>query len=273
VSPQFGLTFRPHPRHTFRLAVLKFLQPEQGIGVIPNLAPTQIAGVSLNQASSIFFPGARVWQYQGGWEFHPAPTTFFSLSLFHRDIDAPFQETFFSLEPAIFSTRIARDSFTRTGGTIAWNQLLTETLGFSVDYLFVRRSGMSGALRSLLFERPEGGDVDAFGEGEEEDHQVQLKLSFIHPTGWITRLRTTFVHQELGSGIRSPGAPEDFWLVDFSLTKQLWRRRASITFAVDNLTDQRFQLVSDALTLMPGETLTGFREPARRFSGVIAVNF
>jgi hypothetical protein len=124
-----------------------------------------------------------------------------------------------------------------------------------------------------LFERPEGIDEAAFGEGEEDDHQVRFKLSFVHPAGWLARVRTTFVHQELGSGIRSPGAPENFWLLDLSLTKQFWRQRASITFAVDNLLDTRFQLVSDALTLMPGETLIGFREPARRFSGVLTVNF
>jgi tetratricopeptide (TPR) repeat protein/outer membrane receptor protein involved in Fe transport len=271
VSPLLGLSFRPNPRHTFRLAAAKFFQPEKGIGVLPSLAPTHIAGVVLNQASSIFFPSARVWQYQAEWEFRPTATTFFNLTLFRRDIDAPFQEVsetgFNPVTGApIFSAQIARDSFSRTGGALAWNQLLAEPLGLSADYLFARRSGMSGSLRSLLFR-------DASAEGEEDDHQVRLRLSFVHPDGWIARIGTTFVHQELGSGTRSPGAPENFVLMDLSLTKQLLRRRVSITFAVDNLLDRRFQLVSDALTLMPGETLTGLREPARRFSGVITVNF
>jgi hypothetical protein len=132
---------------------------------------------------------------------------------------------------------------------------------------------MSGSLRSLLFKRPTEISEDVFGEGEENDHLVRLRLGFVHPAGWIARVGTTFVHQELGSGIRSPGAPENFWLMDLSLTKQFLRRRVAITFAVDNLLDQRFQLVSDALTLIPGETLTGRREPARWFSGVITVNF
>jgi tetratricopeptide (TPR) repeat protein len=266
VGPQVGLTFRPTPRHTFRLAALKFFQPERGIGVLPSLAPTQIAGVILNQVSSIFFPSARVWQYQGVWEFRPTATTFLSLNLFRRDIDAPFQASSFSFDPPAFSTRIARDSFSRTGAALAWNQLLAEPLGLSADYLFARRSGMSESLRGLLFK-------GASAEGEEDDHQVRLGLSFVHPAGWIARVGTTFVHQELGSGTRSPGAPENFWLMDLSLTKQFLRRRVAITFAVDNLFDQRFQLVSDALTLMPGETLAGRREPARLFSGVITVNF
>ncbi len=271
VSPQIGLTFKPNPRHTFRLAALKFFQPEEGVGVLPSLAPTQIAGIILNQASSIFFPSARIWQYQAGWEFRPTLTSFFSLTFFRRDIDAPFQkvsQTGFDPQSGspTFSTLIARDSFSRTGATVAWNQLLTETVGLSADYLFARRSGMSGTLRSLLFK-------NATDEGDEDDHQVRVRLSLVHPDGWLGRVGTTFVHQELGSGTRSPGAPENFWLMDLSLTKQLWGRRASITFAVDNLLDERFQLVSDALTPMPGETLTGRLEPARRFSGVITVNF
>jgi outer membrane receptor protein involved in Fe transport len=241
---------------------LKFIQAPKGIGVLPSLAPTQIAGVVLNQASSIFFSSTRIWQYQAGWEFRPTPTTFFNLNLFRLDIDAPFLEVF----PETMSERIARDSFSRTGVTLAWNQLLTETLGLSVDYLFARRSGMDAPLRSLLFE-------DAAAEGEEDDHQVRLQLSFVHPAGWIARWRTTFVHQELGSGTRSPGAPDNFWLTDVSLTKQFFRRRAALTLAVDNLFDERFQLLSDVLTLRPGETLTGGPEPERRFSVVVTLNF
>ncbi len=70
-------------------------------------------------------------------------------------------------------------------------------------------------------------------------------------------------------------APRDFVLANFSLAKELFDKRATLTFAVDNIFKQRFLLESDALLLRSGETLGSFglREADRRFSFSVRMAF
>ena len=64
-------------------------------------------------------------------------------------------------------------------------------------------------------------------------------------------------------------------LGNFSISKDLFDRSATLTFAVDNIFKQRFLRESDALLLRSGETLGSFglREPDRRFSLSLKVAF
>jgi hypothetical protein len=206
-----------------------------------------VAGILLERTLPT---SARVWQLQAGLDHELSPRLFGSLNLFHREVRSPA----FTLDDAGQPLGPAFEHFSRTGATAAVNWIPHRSWGLGLDYLYAKRQGL--------------------GDEDRDDHQLRARLSFVHPAGWTARLEVLYVNQELGI-LRPPQAPRDFVLSNFSLSKELFDKRAVVTFAVDNIFKQRFLLESDALMLRSGETLGSFgnREPDRRFSLSLKVAF
>ena len=243
-NPQVGLTWELTPQHTIRAAVIRSLVT----GTPEPLSPTQIAGFLIEESPTT---STRIWQSHLAWDAALGKDTFAQAALFYVDRDVP---TTSAASPAIVQFANSR----RLGGRLTLEQLLPGGVGLSLDYQHVRR--LQGALAT------DGGD----------DDQLRAKLRYVHPSGLKAGWRTIYAHQTLDRGL-PPGAPTDPVFHDLFVAYELPQKRGLLAVGVDNLFNQRYNLVSDFLNLNPEEfPITEFfrdRIPARRVFVFARVNF
>jgi predicted Zn-dependent protease len=243
-NPQFGLTWELTSQHTIRAAVIRSLvtgNPEA-------ISPTQIAGFLVEESPTT---STRIWQAHLAWDAALRPDIFLQATLFYLDRDVPLTIT---ASPTTVQFADSR----RLGGRLTLEQLLPGGIGLSLDYQHVRR--LQGTLAT------DGGD----------DDQLRAKLRYVHPSGFMAGWRTLYAHQTLDRGL-SPGAPTDPVFHDLFVAYELPQKRGLLAVGVDNLFNQRFNLVSDFLNISSEEfPITEFirdRIPARRVFVFGRVNF
>lgn len=205
------------------------------------LSPTQIAGFLIEE-----FPLAstRIWQSHLAWGAALTKDTFLQATLFYVDRDIPIFS--FNTETVQFFNQ------RRLGRRLTLEQLLPGGIGLSLDYQHVRR----------------------LTEGD--DDQLRAKLRYVHPSGLMAGWRTIYARQTQDTGLPS-GFPTKRVFHDLFLAYELPQKRGLVAVSVDNLFNQRFNLVSEFLNLSSEEfPLTDFlrdRIPARRVFVFARVNF
>jgi hypothetical protein len=206
------------------------------------LRPTDIVGFTIGQDA---LSSALQEDLSFAWEGQVVPWTFLRAEIFKRkrteQLDDPSVGGFVSVK---------RDFY---GGSLDANLMFWEYFGFTAGYKYVRSKD-----HELLY----GGVLSP--EGWRDDHELRFGLNFLHPTGWKASFVATYVKQFLhGFGESDPG---DFWFLSMAVQKEMFDKRLVIGGRVDNLLDERFNLITD---LVGGER----REPARRFVFFTRYNF
>jgi outer membrane receptor protein involved in Fe transport len=236
-NPRVGLTWELTAQHTIRAAIIRSLVT----GNPESLSPTQIAGFLIEESP---FTSTRIWQYHLAWDAALRRDTFLQAAFFYVDRDVPFFNT--------NTDTVQFDNQRRLGGRLTLEQLLPGGVGLSLDYQHVRR-------------------ID-----EGDDDQLRAKLRYIHPSGLMAGWRTMYIRQTLDSGM-APGAPTDAVFNDLFLAYEFPQKRGLLAVGVDNLFNQRYNLVSDFLNINSEEfPVTEFirdRIPARRVFVFMRVNF
>jgi len=223
ISPRLGLIFKPNKNHTIRVGYARYLQspfisPER-------LAPTDIAGFTIGQnaLSSAFQEDLSL-----AWEWQMNPELFLRGELFHRNRieqrEDPIAEEFLPKEREF------------TGGSIGLNIMFLKYFSFIPRYSYTRNKEKAFAL-----------SYDNTPDRWRDDHQLYLGLNFLHPTGWKAKINASYIRQILDS--YETESPSGFWLVNFSLQKELFNKHLTLGCNVNNLFDQKFQLMTDALNV------------------------
>jgi tetratricopeptide (TPR) repeat protein len=212
INPKFGLTWNPFPATTLRAAVFRTLQRT----LISNqtIEPTQVAGY--NQ----FFrtgEGTDAWRYGIAIDQTFSANIYAGMEYSSRILDIPFIDADGQIRELHSREHLGR-------AYLYW--MPQAWLALSAEYQYEQ------------FKQPRG-DVDKL-----RTHRLPLGLNFFHPSGFIGRLKATYVDQE-GDFFRSdvgfvPG-DDRFWVVDSAVGYRLPKRWGLITIEARNLLDQRFR--------------------------------
>lgn len=217
-NPKFGVTWNLFPHTTLRGAVFKVLKRD--LLSDQTIEPTQVAG--FNQ----FFDdklGTESWRYGLAIDQKFSTVLFGGVELSRRDIDRPFISA-------------------REGGRLReadWK----EDLGRAYLYWTPRAwLALSAEYQYEFFKRHENLGVE--GTASAHTHRVPLGISFFHPSGFSTRLKTTYVNQVGDFESTSTGAIEhgsdQFWVVDASIGYRLPNRMGLLSLDARNLFGNRF---------------------------------
>jgi len=240
VSPRVGIIYQPAVNHTLRVGYARYLQapfisPE-------SLRPMDIVGftVGQNAVSSALQEDVSV-----GWDWMLAPGIFLRTEGFRRtrteQREDPFSETFRGKEREF------------RGGKIEFNIMLLDWLGFAPSYSFARN--IENEFSYSLGTNP---------KRWRDDHEVRLGWRFLHPSGWKGGIVASYINQKLHGFERS--SPDDFWVVDIWLHKELLRKKLVLGAEVRNLFDQKFRMEEDVLNVVE-------RFPNRQFMFFARYNF
>jgi tetratricopeptide (TPR) repeat protein len=241
VHPRAGLIFQPSRDHTFRLGYARYIM--NPFLAAWELRPSDMAGFTIGQDA---FNSALQEDLSLAWEGHLSRPVFLRAEIFKskrtEQLEDPLLRGFSSSK---------RDFY---GGRLDANIMILDYFGFTPGYRYLRSKD-----HELTWTH------SFYPERWREDHELQMGFHFLHPTGWKASFIATYVKQFL-RGFQQE-APGDFWFLSLAVQKELWNKQLTIGGRVDNLLDQRFNLVTDVLT--GGER----REPARRFVFFTIYNF
>jgi tetratricopeptide (TPR) repeat protein len=215
-NPKLGMTWHPFPETTLRAAWLRTLQ--RALISSQTIEPTQVAG--FNQ----FFDdpqGTEAWRYGVGIDQKLLSTLSGGLEWSRRDL------------------QVVRED----AGFVDRNEQLVRA------YLYWAAHHRLAIGLEYQYERFES-DPRAPGVTftiESDTHRIPLGISFFHPSGFLSRLKTTYVYQD--GRFRTQGTNhiiqghEQFMVLDVSVGYRLPGRLGIITIEGRNLLDEevRFQ--------------------------------
>jgi tetratricopeptide (TPR) repeat protein len=218
-NPKFGMTWNVLPHTTLRAAAFRVVK--RSLLSDQTIEPTQVAG--FNQ----FFDdvgGETAWRYGVGIDQKFSTVLSGGVELSRRDLNHPF--IFFNE-----GTEQLREA--------DW----LEDLGRA--YLYWTPNpwfAISGEYQYERFRRHER--FGAVGTANSHTHRIPLGISFFHPSGFRTRLKTTYMNQVGDFESTSTGAiqhgSDDFWVVDASIGYRLPNRWGLFSLDVRNLFDNGF---------------------------------
>jgi tetratricopeptide (TPR) repeat protein len=244
VSPRAGLIFNPVRDHTLRLGYSERLLTPFIVEAV--LSPTDIAGFVIGRDS--ISPVVQK-DLSFAWEAQWLPSVFMRIGAFKRQWDAQAEDLDAQGDSQGFLTK-KRDFY---GATVDWNIMFLEHFGFALGYSYTHSKDRE--FDQVLF-----GNPDRWWG----DHKLRMGLFFWHPAGWRARFGATYITQKLhGFGIEDPS---DFWFLDFSVQKELFDKRLEVGLGIQNLLDEKFNLITDVLA-------TDARTPTRQFIFFARYNF
>jgi len=223
-NPKFGLMWNLTPDTLFRAAVFRTLQkPTLSYQTIE---PVQVAGFT--QFSDIDSSGSDAWKYGAAVEHQFTP-------LIHAGIEATFRDMDVPIEDVIAQSIIDAPWEEYTGRAyFAWTP--HPWIALSLEYGFERLE------RTLEAPGPEMADWI-------ETHKLGLGLGFFHPSGFMARIKPTYVDQS-GEFIVQPEGPpfalstepgdDQFVSVDAAIGYRLPNRYGFISLEARNLFDESF---------------------------------
>lgn len=222
-NPKLGLTWDVLPGTTFRAAIFRTLT--RTLVSNQTIEPTQVAG--FNQ---LFDDpaGSDVWRYGAALDQKFSRTLYGGVEFSKRELEVPF--LFTDVSQGITGVDEAD-----------WEERLGRT------YLFWTPHPWLAASIEFLYERLERSDEFAGTElfTDIETFRVPFGISLFHPSGFIGRLKPTYIHQEGDFGDPIGGTVESgedqFWVVDASAGYRLPKRWGLITVEAKNLLDEEFQ--------------------------------
>lgn len=242
-NPKFGLTWEILPNTTFRAAIFRTLK--RTLTTNQTIEPTQVAG--FNQ---LFDDptGSDVWRYGAAFDQKFSRTLYGGVEFSRRELKVPF--LFSDVSDNI--TRLDEGDFEEHLGRTYLFWTPHPWLAASIEFLYERLERSDNAAGPELFT-----DIETF--------RVPLGISFFHPSGFIGRLKPTYIHQKGDFGEPFDGTVESgedqFWVVDASVGYRLPKRWGLITIEVKNLFDEEFQFqdTDPANPLIIPERLVLFR--------------
>ena len=223
-NPKFGALWRVGPKTTLRGAMFKVMK--RSLVADQTIEPTQVAG--FNQLYDDF-NGTESTLYGAAIDQRISPDLSGGL-----EYDRRLLRKFMAVAPE----QILEEGWDekRWRAYLYWTP--ADHVALSADYTYDR------------FER----EFDTVDQNPSEQapfemktHQVPLKLSYFHPSGFFSSLKTTYVHQE----VRLVEEPEDtkkddFALVDLAAGYRLPRRFGILSAEIRNLFDRSFKYVDTA---------------------------
>jgi tetratricopeptide (TPR) repeat protein len=238
-NPKFGITWHPFPATTVRAAAFRVLK--RTLITNQTLEPTQVAG--FNQ----FFDdmnGTEAWRYGAAIDQKFTKDIFGGVEFSKRDLNVPF------LDISVPANPVTREA--------DWDEYLGRAYLFWTPHHWL-------ALRvQYIFEQLESERTPQFNQPEELDtHRIPFGINFVHPSGLVTSLTTTYINQDgkfiLTNGQAQSGR-DDFWTVDAAVGYRLPKRYGFITVGATNLFDERFRFFdrdSNNLSIQPTRVIFG----------------
>jgi tetratricopeptide (TPR) repeat protein len=213
-NPKFGVTWNPLPGTTLRGAIFRATKRTLITG--QTIEPTQVAG--FNQ----FFDdvnGAESWRYGIAVDQRFSQNLYGGVEFSYRDL-----------------TEVPYNYFI---SDVEWKEYLGRS------YLYWSPHRWFAVKAEYLYERFTRDDDFALGTKYVKTHRVPVGLSFHHPSGLSTMVKTTYINQrgkfepqfDVGNFV---SGSDNFWLFDAAVSYRLPRRFGSITVGAKNLFDKKF---------------------------------
>jgi tetratricopeptide (TPR) repeat protein len=220
-NPKFGVIWKPSPYTTLRLAAFRMLKRP----VLSNqtIEPTQIAG--FNQ----FFDdvnGARSWRYGIGLDQCFSDALFGGVELSWRDIKKPV------ISSGSLIDRDLDEDLHRA--YLYWTPYKSLALSAEYQYEYLRRD----------YEDRKQNSSDP---AKITTHTVPIALSYYNPNGLFSRIRVTYVNQNVDFVAATTGTVKeenDFFVTDVSIGYRIPKRYGLISVGITNLFDQNFSYQS-----------------------------
>lgn len=222
-NPKFGITWNPTSGTTLRAAVFRTLK--RSLLTDQTVEPTQVAG--FNQ----FFDdaeGTKAWRYGLGVDQKISDKLYGGAELSKRDLNVP-------------GIKFNEESFTMNLIEADWEEQLGRAyiywtphpwLSLSTEYQFER------------LERPR--EFAAENITRLNTQRLLFGIDFFHPSGFIARLKPTYVAQD-GKFLEGPpfdlrvvSKEDQFWVFDASIGYRLPKRFGIITITGKNLFNKKF---------------------------------
>ncbi len=220
VNPKFGLTWKPLPKTTIRMAAFRALK--RSLVADQTIEPTQVAG--FNQ----FFD-----------DENGADTRRFGVAVdqkFTSDLYAGVEASKRDLRLASFNP-LALSPI-----RLKWKERIDRVYLYWTPHPWI--AGAAEYHHERL-EKPSPADVTILNsETDIETHRVPLGLSFYHPSGLSARIKVTYIDQRGtfidNQGVILPGQ-DNFWVLDGAVSYRLPQRYGLITLGAKNLFDKSFR--------------------------------
>jgi len=218
-NPKIGVLWTPFPNTTLRGAAFRTFKRTTLTN--QTIEPTQVAG--FNQFYLYESEGADVWNYGIGLDQRLTDHLFTGGEFVWRDVTMPAQ----SLGRRM--TLIEKDAQERLGRAyFYWAPHPWMALG--PEYQYER------------FRNPES--LPMFNVVQVDTHRVGMGIHFYHPSGFLARLRPTYVFQDGDFLFRDdkvrPGST-DFFVLDAAVGYRLPRRWGLLQLEAVNLFDESFR--------------------------------
>jgi len=211
VNPKFGIIWDMTPETTFRLAGFKVFK--RTLIADQTVEPTQVAG--FNQFFDDF-NGTKSSRYGAAVDHRFSSSLYGGLEVSNRDLKVPIV----------------------TGEGVITEEWVEELYRAYLYWTVHRGIAVNAEYQVERFEREV---LDIFYETPSmmKTHLLPVALGYFHPSGFFSRLKTTYVNQkvELVTGDK---ADDEFVLVDVALGFRLPNRYGIMSINVSNLFDEKF---------------------------------
>jgi tetratricopeptide (TPR) repeat protein len=215
-SPRLGLNFQLGPKHTLRLALMRYLDTHQLL--TPLLIPAEVAGLPWVEDAQ---PGSEVRQVGASWEAQWDKKTFTALRFAATRVGIPRYFDAFPEEGPSYSY-IGWKTWRRYEASLFMNRILTNWLGL--------RAGVIG---KRVF--PDESLKDDFNLNEYTEVNWLLGLNFLTRKGWQGGITNRLVYQYVRHR-----STELFNIANLRFGKELPNKRGLITIEVQNLFNRHF---------------------------------
>ncbi len=215
-NPKLGLTLRPKPSTSLRIAAFRTLK--RLLVANQTIEPTQVAGFQQ------FFDdtnGTDAWRFGAAVDQEFSKTLFGGIEVTTRDVEVP------QVPSPGLPSEVKRDE--RRGRA----------------YLYWAPHPQLSASAEYLYERLDSEDFTNPFNPKVKTQRFPLGINYYLPNGFFTRIKGTFIDQEgMFKDVASGKFLDDgdrFWLVDASVGYRLPKRLGFLTLAVKNLLDEKFR--------------------------------
>ena len=248
-SPRLGFNIQINPKHTLRLALMRYLDTHEIDN--PLMVSAEIAGFPWVED---VFPGAEVRQLGAAWEAQWNDKTFSVLRFTGTRASFP---RYFNAELSDGTPYdyIGWKTWRRYQGDLFLNRILTSWLGLRVGVIG-KRFFPDQSLKSDY-------NLDDFTEVN-----TLLSLNFLTPKGWQGGITNRVVYQYLKNR-----SADCFDVVNLRFGKELAKKRGLVTVEVTNLLNRHFYYRVEPTYFYFSLANTPDLYPARRIVGKIQLWF
>jgi tetratricopeptide (TPR) repeat protein len=249
-SPRLGLNIQIGPKHTLRLALMRYLDTHQILN--PLLVSAEVAGFPWVED---VFPGSEVRLVGASWEAQWNAKTFTALRFAATRASTPRYFTAYDANKDVSYLYPAWKTWKRYEASLFLNRILTNSLGL--------RLGMTG---KRVF--PDQSYKIDNNLNDYTELNWLAGISFLTPKGWQGGITNRLVYQYVRHR-----STELFDIVNLRFGKELRNKRGLITFEVQNLFNRHFYYRLEPTYYVNTYANTPDFYPARRIIGKVQLWF